>query len=506
MLVQAKATAFDAATRTVSLDLQWENAWKNEVNFDGAYVFLKYRPAAGEAFRSMKLRGAGGGMTERKPLPEGFSLGESSVKLGAFLPETQLGFFVFPEEACSRQTVRAAGIQVPVEAGCAEEIEVFSIEMVYIPEGRFTIGDPKGPKRMGGSCLNGFYTYPDKPMYEIASEKAISLGPEAGMLYCDADYVPGGEDVQQKRLTIPEAFPKGFAGMWYMKHPLTMRQWVQYLNCLTRRQQQRQVWADVSGDAVPHFYVMTDSDHLQDRNAVFCRPAGHGTENPITFYTSAPNRIANGLNWFSAASFACFAGLRPVTELEYTKACRGPLAPVEREFPWGSSAIGRVWNLSGERLLPLPEKPGALANCVFDTHTVMFHGQPKKFTGDGPQWGGTPDEGTFENAPLIEGYSERECRGSSYYGVMELAGTVWEYMVSASLEDGVRFDRSYGTGELTEDGEYEMPSWPSPKTGAGFSMRGGNYASAPNFFVDTRPFGAYVKKTIVFHGGARVGF
>ena len=90
--------------------------------------------------------------------------------------------------------------------------------------------------------------------------------------------------------------------------------------------------------------------------------------------------------------------------------------------------------------------------------------------------------------------------------MMELAGTVWEYLVSATIEEGVRFDGSHGTGELTADGEYDMPSWPSPKTGAGFSMRGGNYASAPNFFVDTRPFGAYVKETIVFHGGARIGF
>ena len=120
MLVQAKVTAFHAETRTVTLDLQWENAWKNQTNFDGAYIFLKYRPAVGEAFRSMKLRGTGGGMTERNPLPEGFSLGESNVKLGAFLPDTRLGFFLFPDEVCRRQTVRVAGIQVPVEADCAE--------------------------------------------------------------------------------------------------------------------------------------------------------------------------------------------------------------------------------------------------------------------------------------------------------------------------------------------------------------------------------------------------
>jgi len=505
MLAQAKVTSFDEHAKTAVIDLSWENAWKNEINFDGVYVFLKYRPAAEDGFRSMRLAGDGGRFSGATSVPEGFSLGESNVRVGAYAPETRLGFFVFPDEACSHQSVSVSGIRVPVTADKAEQIEVFAIEMVYIPEGGFKMGDPQGPIRMGGSCINGFYTWPDKPMYAIASEDAIPFGPEDGMLFCDMDS-ENGRNIEQ--FTIPAEYPKGYGAMWYMKHALTMGQWVHFLNCLTRKQQNRQVWSDVSGDKVPHFYVMTDSDHPLDRNEVFCQPGGHGTTEPITFYTSVPHRIANGLNWFSAASFACFAGLRPVSELEYIKACRGPLEPQEHEFAWGSSDIGRAWNFMGipntAYDIPVPVRAGALANSNYGSHTAMLHGVPKPFTGDAPDWGGTASETTFENAPLCEGYSERVCRGASYYGVMEMSGNHWEYLVSATMKESLVFRRDYGTGELTEDGEYDIPSWPDPKTGAGFSQKGGNYMSKPNFFVDSRPFGTFIKQTIVFHGGARV--
>src|SRR5208283_4202281 len=43
--------------------------------------------------------------------------------------------------------------------------------------------------------------------------------------------------------------------------------------------------------------------------------------------------------WLDAAAYAAWAGLRPYTELEYEKAARGPITPVNGEYAWGSTGI-----------------------------------------------------------------------------------------------------------------------------------------------------------------------
>ena len=43
--------------------------------------------------------------------------------------------------------------------------------------------------------------------------------------------------------------------------------------------------------------------------------------------------------WADCATYADWAGLRPMTELEFEKACRGPLKPVPDEYAWGTAAV-----------------------------------------------------------------------------------------------------------------------------------------------------------------------
>lgn len=512
MLAHGKINAFNPQEKSVSLQINWRNSWRNEVNFDGVYIFLKYKPKSREGYETMKIVSVSPAPFQGKDaMPDGFDKLGENIKTGIYVPDTKIGFFVFPEEACYKQKIEIKEIKVPVEVDEVEAIEVFAIEMVYIPEGSFKIGDIRGSVKMGGKAINGFYTYPNKPTYQILSNDKIEFGPEEGMLYCDMDNPFSRSGAE--RFTIPEHYPKGYQAMWYMKHPLTMSQWVKFLNCLTRKQQQAQVHADLSGDEVTNYYVMTNTDHVEDRNEIFCKQYGNGISESVKFYTSMPHTICNVLDWFSLCSFACFAGLRPITELEYIKACRGPLEPVANEFAWGSAHIGRVWNFDvdeAERIdRPIPERPGCLANANYDAHTEMLQGKPKPFKGTAPDWGGSVSESTFENAPLVKGYSERECMGASYYGVLELSGNLWEYLISIGNEKGRAFDGSHGSGYLTSEGLYDMPSWPNPMTGEGFSQRGGNYVSdvPPKFFIDSRPFGTFSKKSgIAYHGGIRVGF
>ena len=55
---------------------------------------------------------------------------------------------------------------------------------------------------------------------------------------------------------------------------------------------------------------------------------------------NVPNRACNFLNWADALAYADWAGLRPMTELEYEKACRGTnMYPVFDEYPWGNTSL-----------------------------------------------------------------------------------------------------------------------------------------------------------------------
>ncbi|MDD3415550.1 MAG: hypothetical protein PHY47_16335 [Lachnospiraceae bacterium] len=77
--------------------------------------------------------------------------------------------------------------------------------------------------------------------------------PKEGNLYCDLD--------------TPNA-------MWYMKYSLTEAQFVQFLNCLSRKQQQSHVMSDISSDTIDQYYVMTNTE--KDRAAaIICRCNGN---------------------------------------------------------------------------------------------------------------------------------------------------------------------------------------------------------------------------------------
>lgn len=87
----------------------------------------------------------------------------------------------------------------------------------------------------------------------------------------------------------------------------------------------------------------------KSRTAIRCDAAIDGN-NPVTFYCDLDgdgtgNEADDGewvvclfLTWFDACSYLDWAGLRPMTELEYEKACRGNQTPVAGEFAWGSTS------------------------------------------------------------------------------------------------------------------------------------------------------------------------
>ncbi|MBT8378447.1 MAG: formylglycine-generating enzyme family protein, partial [Ignavibacteria bacterium] len=144
------------------------------------------------------------------------------------------------------------------------------------------------------------------------------------------------------------------------------------------------------------------------------------------------------------SAYADWAGLRPFTELEFEKACRGTLTPTVNEYGWGntslhSSSYEPISNPGAPN--EVPSSSGTNGNSAY-TGTVDFQFGPLR-------------AGIFAT-----GSSTRIIAGASYYGVMELTGNLWETVVSLGTQEGRDFEGTHGNGVLTNNGEHNISDWP----------------------------------------------
>lgn len=153
-----------------------------------------------------------------------------------------------------------------------------------------------------------------------------------------------------------------------------------------------------------------------------------------------------------------WAALRPMDELEYEKACRGPLYPVPNEFPWGDTLSTGMTGFNGV--------DGSGTETASPTNANVNCGGI----------GGPVRVGIFATAA-----SGKRDAGASYYGVMNLADNVSELAVSVGDSYGRAFVNEPGDGN-----EWTAPTtWPSS---GGFGLRGGNwqvtYSTSGRYLAD----------------------
>ncbi len=460
----------------IQFNIAWDNSWRDDTNCDAVWVFAKYKLPNGNWKHATLKNSSEAAFDYADHAPGFFSKGDSQ-DLGMWIPDEKKGAFIFRAKN-GTGTVSSKDVILVWDYGADNVLDtemtqlmvkVFGLEMVYIPESKHYVGDPKGPDGPD----NCFYTYPNNGAYLISSEVPITVDKVEGALYCDQDNERSREDVP---FVIPQEFPKGYKAFWMMKYELTSQQFVDFLNTLTRKQQQSMVESDISGDEVKNYYVKTNSEEEHMRNSLVCAKRGNGTNEPITFYTYAPARALNFTSWSNIAAVADWAGLRPITELEYEKAGRGPRDPVPDEFAWGVEKPVRVDTFDGtdgsgyEK--KVPQK--GLVNACFHGGIAPFD-VGKKTVPDNPGFEGPVSVGLFENSQH-EGIPKRLNDGAAYYGVMELNGNLWERCVTVGHKLGRKFTGVHGDGKLDVDGFADVSDWPG-RDGTGAGNRGGIWSS-----------------------------
>lgn len=296
----------DATTATVGFDVAWDHSWRGGTVHDAAWVFFKCRGDAASPWRPLRL------VADKVVNPSGFRQAAAGTTLDFVVPggdDGSIGVFLRRrQDGIGR--VSAERIEVltePLATGAAATVKPFGLEMVHVPEGPFDLGVTAGPE------LNRFHAFgqADTPPFTVMGPGPIPTGRQPGRLWATGITPEDGGE-------IPASFPNGYHGFYAMKFAITQGQYADFLGMLTEAEAAHRyhpeghgTWIGRSGEPPNRVYT----------------PRGGFPNN--WFRPTAPDRDHRcpWLSWADSAAFAAWAGLRPMTELEFEKACRGPALP-----------------------------------------------------------------------------------------------------------------------------------------------------------------------------------
>ncbi len=453
----------DEKTAAIQFDIGWTGSWRTDVNHDAAWVFFKYRIEGEEtktwrhvilkADKVLNPTGYGQG-----PAPTGnplsFDWGTSPNGSRKFTADgdTQFDFLVPQGDDPSAGLVTggfagafvrradhgmgtASGAKLTVLwdlATCPDvkkdtkvAIKAYGLKMVYVAEGPYSLGS-------GGNETGAFYTFQAEkkrgaekeritvggatmaiheavveadefPAYSVTSSNAIPTGKVPGKLWARAAEPPDGGE-------IPATFPNGYRAFYMMYCPMPQAVYAAFLSSLP------------PGLGEDHH---EQGNHATDSGWAGAIVKSTDPENPYEFHHGRlKSHCTWWLKWDDCTTFAAWAGLRPMTELENEKALRGPRPSAPEECGssfWGGSYGGGRYNAHPRELSVSVATPEGLA--YKGTHGG---GSPTNYPADWPKKNA---KGTG-----IRNGQEGAC------GITELKGPMWctSCRLEANLNDPER--------------------------------------------------------------------
>ena len=411
----------------VQFDVSWSNSWRatwteggstGVTNWDAAWVFIKWRPNAGN-WQHATLATSG------HTAPAGSQIDAVSNGVGVFIYRSTGGCGnVNYSGARLRWNIATNGVST---AGTNTiDVSVQAIEMVYVAGGPFFVGSGGTTNGETGSFTDGSWpggsaaTIP----FQITNEAALLITNTAGCLWGTSS---------SGNSTLSNSFPKGYNAFYCMKYEITQGQYTDFLNKLASAQ-------------VAARYIGNQGNYRQTIGGVW-----------PNYTNNAPDRAANYVSWSDGCAYAAWAGLRPMTELEFEKACRGIAAPLANEYAWGNATTpADITSETGDGSGTSTANP-ASANCHVNVAGWVLSGPCRA--------------GIFATATSTRGQA-----GASYWGIMELSGNVIERCVTVGSANGRSFTGSHGSGTLDGGGNAANTDWYTDASGAG--CRGGSWTTA----------------------------
>ncbi|MCX7696103.1 MAG: formylglycine-generating enzyme family protein [Bacteroidales bacterium] len=416
----------------ITFNVSWENSWYVQglpSNHDAIWVFIKFRECntSGQwnhALLSTNMldHSLSAGLAFAQPITTVDRWGNpGSHNTGAMIRRSNYGTGNIVNETVTLRVVGSTS-GVPFNASTNYDIKVFGIEMVYIPEGPFYVGD--------GQSTYALFTPGTNPRapYRVTSEASQTIATGLNGYPC----------------TLPATFPKGYSSFYIMKYEITQGQYVDFLNTI-------------------------DPAHAISRSYIYNGNMYNIQLTGGTYTTTQPNRAMIYLSFVDLLSYLDWAALRPITEMEYEKACRGPKDFVMGEYAWGTTSFIEAINFSGTT--------SGQEVCNNVGANLHFYGTSYNCSGGmfGSSNSGPVEVGVFAR----DNTTSREGTGAGYYGAMELSGNVWEMCIQVNVNNNNPNTSSsymgiWGDGMLNNAGSYNVTSWPTVEW---FCYKGGSWTS-----------------------------
>lgn len=423
--IEVSNLVVDAPNQEVTFDLAWKNSWRIDAlsspnNWDAAWVIVKFSECDslvtnffpnwehGKLDTDVSSHNFG----NLEPVLNSGIIGISD-SLGVMLRRNANGFFT--DELATTITLKVSNLN----PASTYHLRVIAIEMVYVTEGSFQIG--------------GEINYNSFDSTEISNENAVTI----------TSIAPGAD----ASVNLSANYPKGFAAFHCMKYEISNGQYATFLNSINNTQ------------ASNRYYNTASYRH---------RLTNTGTNQFEKYISDRENRAYNYMGWDDILSYLDWAALRPMTELQYEKACRGLQNTVQNEYAWGTTYINNGYEFTGaengtEYFID------ASSNAVF-SNTSFINGD----AGRGPA-----RCGIF----ALPTNNAREQSGATYYGIMEMSGNVWEHCVDVSsftdIAGSIAYDGAFGDGYVDINGLWNVSTWPLAANGN--SLRGGSFSDSETF-------------------------
>ena len=443
---KTRVTSFVGDTAVIEVNLLWDNSWRDDFNWDAAWVFFKFKKrglenpwqhaylGSSEHVLTPGVGNEGGGYA--------YMVGTNGGKVnGMYVMRNSISEGNVSVRLQVKWPLTGTGLTKSDFGDALDKIyvAVHAIEMVYIPYGAYYLGDASSYKS---------FTIGDTAAVVIDSENALTLAAKNRM----------------PNVSLTASYPKGYAGFYIMKYETSQEQYVEFLNSLTLEQQKARV-------ANNNFSMMKKGDYVfGELKTPSCRngiafveqkqpdaPVVFGNNlNPGNDFFSTDDGQTLACNYMSVEdmiAYCSWSGLRPMSELEYEKACRRfyPQLPDKGEYVWNTN--NGVNRLSG--LYELSYQGDQREQAVSYMKNVN--------SGTTNSINGPVRCGLFATSATNQTQA-----GATYWGVMEMSGNLKE--LCANVNYTTLNGGSCGTGV------YNADLW--DKTANKYGVRGGGFSSA----------------------------
>lgn len=454
-----------ATTSSVTFEISWNNSWNvQNLSRDAVWVFVKYQDcgSTNKSWDHLDLSSTSGDHSISGSLLRVDAVSDGK---GVFIRRLAFGGGDNPV------TQVTLAFSSPFSDISQVNFDVIGIEMVFVPEGSFYASDGASNNYMGN---NGTAT-----IRHIQNEDAI---PANGLSRVSSGCC---NDEKLRHPAIHAGFPKGYASFYNMKYEITQGQYVHFLNSLPATQQG--IRTAIPPTSAANSYAMTTATPRANSIKIITPAAG----NPMTpavygcdfnnnnVYNEAcdgADIACNWLNWGDLLAYLDWSALRPMTEIEFEKACRGPSTagtPIANQYAWGStvSLLARRFNSSNVSITTNPGCAGEVFNNMGPGLSAQWNGG---CCGDDPS-------GQAGNGPFRVGFAagtgtSREQAGATYYGIMEMTGNVREQTMKIGSVHGnivATFNGTLGDGTLDADGNANQSTWGNANEIIWSAIRGG---------------------------------